>query len=95
MEFVQGGELFDLIVQNQRLKEKQACKYFQELISGIAYIHQLGICHRDLKPENLLVDYDQSLKIVDFGLSNLYDQGHTLKTACGSPCYAAPEMIAG
>ena len=72
-----------------------ACKYFQELISGIAYIHQLGICHRDLKPENLLVDYDQSLKIVDFGLSNLYDQGHTLKTACGSPCYAAPEMIAG
>lgn len=58
MEFVQGGELFDLIVQNQRLKERQACKYFQELISGINYIHQLGICHRDLKPENLLIDYD-------------------------------------
>jgi serine/threonine protein kinase len=92
MEFVQGGELFDLIVQNQKLKEKQACKYFQELISGINYIHQLGICHRDLKPENLLIDYDQSLKIVDFGLSNLYEQGTTLKTACGSPCYAAPEV---
>ena len=73
MEFVQGGELFELIVQNQRLKEKEACKYFQELISGINYIHQLGICHRDLKPENLLVDYDKSLKIVDFGLSNLYE----------------------
>ena len=72
-----------------------ACKYFQELISGINYIHQLGICHRDLKPENLLIDYDKSLKIVDFGLSNLYEQGNTLKTACGSPCYAAPEMIAG
>ena len=43
----------------------------------------------------MLVDYDQSLKIVDFGLSNLYEQGCTLKTACGSPCYAAPEMIAG
>ena len=92
MEFVQGGELFDLIVQNQRLKERQACKYFQELISGIKYIHELGVCHRDLKPENLLVDYDQSLKIVDFGLSNLYEQGTTLKTACGSPCYAAPEV---
>ena len=92
MEFVQGGELFDLIVQNQRLKEKQACKYFQELISGINYIHQLGICHRDLKPENLLIDYDQSLKIVDFGLSNLYEKGTKLKTACGSPCYAAPEV---
>lgn len=92
MEFVQGGELFDLIVQNQKLKEKQACKYFQELISGIQYIHQLGICHRDLKPENLLIDYDQSLKIVDFGLSNLYEPDTTLKTACGSPCYAAPEV---
>lgn len=95
MEFVSSGELFDIIVQNQRLSEKQACKYFQELISGIKYIHELGICHRDLKPENLLVDYDKSLKIVDFGLSNLYDKGCTLKTACGSPCYAAPEMIAG
>lgn len=95
MEFVSSGELFDIIVQNQRLNEKQACKYFQELISGIKYIHELGICHRDLKPENLLVDYDKSLKIVDFGLSNLYEKGNTLKTACGSPCYAAPEMIAG
>lgn len=65
------------------------------MISGIKYIHELGICHRDLKPENLLVDYDKSLKIVDFGLSNLYEKGKTLKTACGSPCYAAPEMIAG
>lgn len=95
MEFVSSGELFDIIVQNQRLSEKQACKYFQELISGIKYIHELGICHRDLKPENLLVDYDKSLKIVDFGLSNLYEKGGMLKTACGSPCYAAPEMIAG
>lgn len=59
------------------------------------YIHKLGICHRDLKPENLLIDFDGSLKVVDFGLSNMYEQGNTLKTACGSPCYAAPEMIAG
>jgi len=61
----------------------------------VHYIHKLGICHRDLKPENLLIDFDGSLKVVDFGLSNMYEQGNTLKTACGSPCYAAPEMIAG
>ena len=48
-----------------------------------------------MKPENLLLDYDLTLKIVDFGLSNMYEPGATLKTACGSPCYAAPEMIAG
>jgi 5'-AMP-activated protein kinase catalytic alpha subunit len=50
----------------------------------------------DLKPENLLLDSQKkTLKIVDFGLSNYYTAGGTLKTACGSPCYAAPEMIAG
>lgn len=58
MEFAQGGELFDVIVSNQRLKEVDACKYFQELIAAINYIHDIGICHRDLKPENLLIDYD-------------------------------------
>lgn len=51
------------------------------------------MCHRDLKPENLLLDFDKTLKIVDFGLSNMYERGETLKTACGSPCYAAPEVI--
>jgi 5'-AMP-activated protein kinase, catalytic alpha subunit len=48
-----------------------------------------------LKPENLLLDTKGNLKIVDFGLSNIYSKGNLLKTACGSPCYAAPEMIAG
>lgn len=92
MEFASGGELFELIVQNQRLKERQASRYFQELVAGVHYIHKLGICHRDLKPENLLLDFDGSLKVVDFGLSNMYEMGQTLKTACGSPCYAAPEV---
>ncbi len=92
MEFAQSGELFEVIVENQRLKEALACKYFQELMAAINYIHSLGICHRDLKPENLLIDYDGCLKMVDFGLSNMYEKGEMLKTACGSPCYAAPEV---
>lgn len=65
------------------------------MLAGVQYIHKLGICHRDLKPENLLIDFDGQLKMVDFGLSNMYSTEQTLKTACGSPCYAAPEMIAG
>ena len=92
MEYSSGGELFEYIVQHQRLSEKQACKFYQELISGIEYLHKSGVCHRDLKPENLLLDFDKTLKVVDFGLSNLYERGETLKTACGSPCYAAPEV---
>jgi 5'-AMP-activated protein kinase catalytic alpha subunit len=50
----------------------------------------LNIVHRDLKPENLLIDWKNSLKIIDFGLSNTYKKDEMLKTACGSPCYAAP-----
>lgn len=67
----------------------------QQILSGVEYIHKNGIVHRDLKPENLLLDHNKNIKIVDFGLSNQYKPGEKLKTACGSPCYAAPEMIAG
>ena len=92
MEHANGGELFDFIVRHTRLSEKQASKFYYELIAGIEYLHKSGVCHRDLKPENLLLDYDNTLKIVDFGLSNMYEKNETLKTACGSPCYAAPEV---
>ncbi|CAD8190946.1 unnamed protein product [Paramecium octaurelia] len=95
MEFANGGELFEYIVKHQRLQEIEACKFYQQLISGIEYLHKLCIVHRDLKPENLLLDFNNSIKIVDFGLGNTYKKGELLKTACGSPCYAAPEMIAG
>jgi 5'-AMP-activated protein kinase, catalytic alpha subunit len=95
MEHANGGELFDHIVRKTRLSEQEAAIFYWELISGIEYLHKSGICHRDLKPENLLLDYDNTLKIVDFGLSNMYEAKETLITACGSPCYAAPEMIAG
>ena len=68
---------------------------YAQILSGVEYIHKLGVVHRDLKPENLLLDHNNNIKLVDFGLSNLYKEGEKLKTACGSPCYAAPEMIRG
>jgi 5'-AMP-activated protein kinase catalytic alpha subunit len=95
MEYASGGELFDYIVKHSKIKEKEACRMFQQIIAGVEYAHKLHIVHRDLKPENLLFDRNKQIKIVDFGLSNTYRPGDTLKTACGSPCYAAPEMIAG
>lgn len=95
MEFAGKGELFDFIVSRNTVDEKQACKFFQQIISGVEYLAALGIVHRDLKPENMLLDFDTGIKLVDFGLSNTYKTGELLKTACGSPCYAAPEMIAG
>jgi 5'-AMP-activated protein kinase catalytic alpha subunit len=76
MEYVSEGELFELIVKKKRLKEAEACEYFRQLLAGVEYLHELGIVHRDLKPENLLVDFNKTLKLVDFGLSNLYKQSN-------------------
>ena len=95
MELATGGELFNYIVKRKKLREKVACKFFKQLLDGIEYMGRLKIAHRDLKPENLLLDHNNNIKIVDFGLSNLWKGNDQLKTACGSPCYAAPEMIAG
>lgn len=95
MEYASGGELFDYIVANARVQEPEACCFFHQIIAGVEKIHSMNIVHRDLKPENLLLDDHRNIKIVDFGLSNVYRDGQLLKTACGSPCYAAPEMIAG
>jgi 5'-AMP-activated protein kinase, catalytic alpha subunit len=89
MEYASGGELFDYIVKVKKIGEREACEYFKQIISGIEYLNSIGVVHRDLKPENLLLE-GKSIKIVDFGLSNLYTESQLLKTACGSPCYAAP-----
>jgi carbon catabolite-derepressing protein kinase len=90
-----GGELFNYIVAHGKMPEPQARKFFQQLISGIEYSHRLKIVHRDLKPENVLLDDDLNVKIADFGLSNQIQDGDFLKTSCGSPNYAAPEVIRG
>jgi len=95
MEYASQGELFDYIVDHQRVDEKTALKFFRQIISGIFYLHSQRIIHRDLKPENLLLDSQNNIKIVDFGLSNSMEGDALLKTACGSPCYAPPEMIQG
>ena len=93
MEFANGGELFEYIVQKKRLPEIEACKFYQQFLGGIEYIHKIGVVHRDLKPENLLLDHKKDIKLVDFGLSNIYNRKELLRTPCGSPNYAAPEML--
>lgn len=95
MEYCDGGELFDTIVDSGRVAEKAAARYFGQIVSGVEQVHKINVVHRDLKPENLLLDEHNNIKIVDFGLSNMFHQGQLLQTACGSPCYAAPEMVTG
>ncbi|KAE8718931.1 CBL-interacting protein kinase 8 [Hibiscus syriacus] len=76
LEFVSGGELFDKIVHRVRLSENECRQYFQQLIDAVAHCHSKGVYHRDLKPENLLLDSSGNLKVSDFGLSGLTQQGY-------------------
>ncbi|KAG7174330.1 5'-AMP-activated protein kinase catalytic subunit alpha-2-like, partial [Homarus americanus] len=95
MEYASGGELFDYIKKRGKLKESEARRFFQQIISGVDYCHRHMVVHRDLKPENLLLDHNLHVKIADFGLSNIMVDGEFLRTSCGSPNYAAPEVISG
>lgn len=95
LEYASGGELFDHILAHRYLKEKDAAKLFSQLISGVWYIHQKKIVHRDLKLENLLLDRHRNVIITDFGFANRFEHraDDLMQTSCGSPCYAAPELV--
>ncbi|GJN06398.1 hypothetical protein PR202_ga24125 [Eleusine coracana subsp. coracana] len=95
MEYVRGGELFARVAQG-RLKEADARRYFQQLVSAVAFCHARGVFHRDIKPENLLVDDAGDLKVSDFGLSAVAEQMRhdgLFHTFCGTPAYVAPEVL--
>ena len=97
MEYIQGIELLKYISSSSKLPEEEACFYFRQIISSIEYLHKLKIAHRDIKPENMIIENStKTLKLVDFGLSSYYNtKNEQLSSACGSPSYAAPEMLAG
>jgi 5'-AMP-activated protein kinase catalytic alpha subunit len=102
LDLVTGGELFEKIVDEGKLSQEAALFYFRQIVEGVGYCHQKGVCHRDLKPENLLLDSEGNIKISDFGLSSLYvgdaesdgaSRTELLHTTCGTPNYVAPEVL--
>lgn len=97
MEQLAGGELFDRIVEKESYSEKEASDTIKPIVDAIRYCHSLGIIHRDLKPENLLYvseEESSAIKITDFGLARFLDND-LATTACGTPNYVAPEIVAG
>ncbi|OQR91923.1 calcium/calmodulin dependent protein kinase [Achlya hypogyna] len=92
-DLMEGGDLFDRIVEKTVYTELEAKNVVQALLEAIAYCHDMHIVHRDLKPENILLssrDEAAVIKIADFGLAK--DDAY-LTTMCGSPAYVAPEVL--
>ncbi|KTF77347.1 hypothetical protein cypCar_00048136, partial [Cyprinus carpio] len=101
-EYASGGEIFDHLVAHGRMAEKDARRKFKQIVAAVYFCHCRNIVHRDLKAENLLLDHNLNIKIrqvvccpLYFGFSNLFSRGQLLKTWCGSPPYAAPELFEG
>ena len=94
IEYASNGELFSFLVQRKKINNREALCFFQQIISGLEYCHTHKICHRDLKLENILLDSNYNIKIADFGMASLSFPNKMLKTFCGSPHYASPEIIA-
>ncbi|XP_060048900.1 serine/threonine-protein kinase Chk2 isoform X1 [Erinaceus europaeus] len=97
LELMEGGELFDRVVGNKRLKEATCKLYFYQMLLAVKYLHENGIIHRDLKPENVLLSSQKEdclIKITDFGQSKILGETSLMRTLCGTPTYLAPEVLA-
>ncbi|XP_068600759.1 serine/threonine-protein kinase Chk1 [Brachionichthys hirsutus] len=96
LEYCTGGELFDRIEPDLGMAEKDAHRFFQQLISAVEYLHSVGITHRDIKPENILLDDNDNLKLTDFGLATMFrfkGRERLLCRLCGTLPYVAPELL--
>ncbi|CAN8100656.1 unnamed protein product [Discula destructiva] len=93
LEYCQSRDMFSWINKFGPLSEHDAIYVFRQMMCAMEYCHSFNICHRDLKPENILLSEDGEVKIIDFGMAALHQNGQKLQTACGSPHYAAPELL--
>jgi serine/threonine protein kinase len=95
MELMEGGELYEEIIQRSVFSEKDSAVIVKQLLEALTYLHAQGIVHRDLKLENLLLHKkgELTVKLADFGLSRLFKPGSQMYTACGTPFYVAPDIL--
>ncbi|CAL4122233.1 unnamed protein product, partial [Meganyctiphanes norvegica] len=92
-ELCPHGELFDHLTTVVQLSEKKTRIIMHQLFEALAHVHSKNIVHRDLKPENILLDANLSIKLTDFGFSEVLEGNERLTDLCGTPGYLAPEML--
>lgn len=93
LEYVSGRDMLDYVISHGRLRERLARKFAREIGSALGYCHSHNVVHRDIKIENILISDNGNIKIIGFDLSNLYIPSGHLSTFCGSPHFAAPELL--
>ncbi|KAF3769394.1 hypothetical protein M406DRAFT_44514 [Cryphonectria parasitica EP155] len=93
LEYCESSDMFSWINKYGPLSEHDTVYVFRQMMCAMEYCHSFNICHRDLKPENILLSDDGEVKIIDFGMAALHQNDQNLRTACGSPHYAAPELL--
>lgn len=94
MELCMGGDLNEIIEEGEEgLPEEDAKMYFYQIMSALAYIHDLHVAHRDIKLENILVTAGNRIRLIDFGLCKQAGENDCMKTTCGTLLYAAPEIL--
>ena len=94
MEYINGGNLFSFVKKRRKLSEKTAKFLFRQIILGIKHIHSQNVVHRDIKLENIIIDFNNTVKICDFGIGKVLDSSNELLfDKCGTPMYMAPEII--
>ncbi|KAH8290918.1 hypothetical protein KR054_007156, partial [Drosophila jambulina] len=96
LELIEGGELFDRVVDDEFVLTERVCRVFiRQVCEAMAFIHGNGIVHLDLKPENILVltQKGNRIKIIDFGLARKFDPDKRLRVLFGTPEFVAPEVV--
>ena len=93
LELCKGGDLYDYLLENDRISESVAAQVFRQIVNGLNYSHSLGVAHRDIKPQNILITEFPSVKIADFGLCEYVSDSELIDNFCGSPMYCSPECL--
>ncbi|EDS36813.1 myosin light chain kinase [Culex quinquefasciatus] len=96
LELVQGGELFERVIDDDFVLTEKACAVFmKQICEGMEYIHSRSIIHLDMKPENILclTKTGNRIKIIDFGFARRYDKNKKLQVMFGTPEFTAPEVL--